>query len=109
VVGGVSALPHFPFSGIGDPFGHVFGVLVSHLPFSGIGDPFGHFGVLVSHLPFGGIGDPFGHFGVLVSHLPLGGFGDPFGHVSGGGVTVSPRHPVCAGFVRPIPWLRSHS
>jgi hypothetical protein len=66
--------------------------------------------VLWSHLPLDGIGDPFGHFGVLWSHLPLDGIGDPFGHVWGGGFTVvSVRHPVWAGLVRPIPWLRSHS
>ena len=27
----------------------------------------------------------------------------------GGGVTVACVQPVCAGFVRPMPWLRSHS
>lgn len=43
--------------------------------------------------------------------LPLGGIGWPFGHVlGGGGVTVVVvLQPVCAGFVRPMPWLRSHS
>jgi hypothetical protein len=46
----------------------------------------------------------------VVQPLPLShppGFVQPVG---GGGVTVvDVRHPVCAGFVRPMPWLRSHS
>jgi hypothetical protein len=50
----------------------------------------------------------------LVSHGGGGGVVVPpqlVSHGGGGGVVVPLEdvHPVCAGFVRPMPWLRSHS
>jgi hypothetical protein len=47
----------------------------------------------------------------VVQSLPPPLFSQLFGfvQVGGGGVTVGCTQPVCAGFVRPMPWLRSHS